>query len=95
MTEHCNHECVCSCYVGSTWHEQSSPCGIPSAQCPNDTRNQPDPLALLEAWRKWKEDDWDSYTIDDWNTEKDFIKQLRTNPSAVRDQGIKEGWWKE
>jgi hypothetical protein len=56
MTEHCNHECVCKNYSnGSGWGcddngkygwQDHSICKI--AGCEDDTRNQPDPLALLE-----------------------------------------------
>ena len=59
----------------------------------------PDPLALLEAWRGWREnntnDSWSYRVCGAWMDEDDFIQNLRTNPEAVRQQGIKEGWWKE
>lgn len=55
-----------------------------------------DPLALLEAWIS------QYYTYhSDWSIDllkkplHDIIQKIRTNPEAVRQQGILEGWWKE
>lgn len=53
----------------------------------NRILSRPDPLALLEAWRKGKHHWW-------WNLESDMIQRIRTNPEAVREQGVREGWWK-
>jgi hypothetical protein len=53
--------------------------------------SRPDPLALLEAWFKWY-----CTTHDTCIGLKDathyMIIQSRTNPEAVRQQGVKEGW---
>jgi hypothetical protein len=57
---------------------------------------RPDPLALLEAWREYRSINRTCYETKDyplWGEETKIIKQLRTNPEAVRQQGIDEGWW--
>jgi hypothetical protein len=68
---------------------------VSSKQIMDEVLSRPDPLALLEAWRKWRMYDMDTNFQEDWDEEDDFIKQLRINPSAVRDEGIAKGWWKE
>jgi len=57
---------------------------------------RPDPLALLEAWREWKDTNWIvGCGADVWCEEAKFIKRLHNNPETVIQQGIEEGWWKE
>lgn len=57
--------------------------------------SRPDPLALLEAWREhWKKQPIFISVVRLWKIEREIIHKLRTNPEAVREQGIKEGWWK-
>jgi predicted N-acyltransferase len=65
--------------------------------------SRPDPLEMLEAWTQHEYDklqNCDGYEeiIDFLKNlvyyQKKVIKQLRTNPAAVREQGIKDGWWK-
>jgi hypothetical protein len=53
--------------------------------------SRPDPLTLLEAWFKWYCTTHDT-SIGLKDATHYMIIQLRTNPSAVREQGIKEGW---
>ena len=58
--------------------------------------SRPDPLALLEAWREWKDTNWIvGCGADVWCEEAKFIKRLHNNPETVIQQGIEEGWWKE
>jgi hypothetical protein len=52
---------------------------------------RPDPLALLEAWRKKP---LFILIAKRWDMEQGIIRKLRNNPSAVREQGIRDGWWK-
>lgn len=51
---------------------------------------RPDRLALLEEWRKYMPDKIHGNV---WDEEYKIIKQLRTNPEAMREQGLREGWW--
>ena len=51
--------------------------------------SRPDPLALLVAWLNWKRNRCSTIYV---LTVIEFIEQLRTNPSAVREQGIEQGW---
>jgi hypothetical protein len=60
-----------------------------------EVSTRPDPLALLEAWRKHERSVNDRRYYEAWILEYEFIKQLRTNPEAVREQGIEDGWWKD
>ena len=58
--------------------------------------SRPESLALLEAW-------FNERSVTYWKTGKlqgylefaKMLKAIRTNPSAVREQGIRDGWWKE
>lgn len=59
--------------------------------------SRPDPLALLEAWitfRYYERLSRGNVRFDAYGDLVRLIKQLRTNPAAVRDQGVKDGWWK-
>lgn len=58
-----------------------------------DIESRPDPLALLEAWRIWALSR-NEFSHLRWNEENEILTNLRTNPAAVREQGIKDGWWK-
>lgn len=51
---------------------------------------RPDPLELLEKWLRVQ------YELSgeiDISKVRVFVKRLRTNPEAVREQGIQEGWY--
>jgi hypothetical protein len=80
-------------YEGKSDHNpitSFNPCTFKGANALMDeVLSRPDPLTLLEAWRKSR-----SSVFDYVKDENEFINQLRTNPEAVRQRGIKEGWWK-
>jgi hypothetical protein len=88
--EHCSHECVCLFFDHDSKiaKHDGTPCMRNHKGCVNccqDTRYpaRPDPLALLEAWLHAHPE----------RGVTTFIHQLHTNPEAVREQGIKEGWY--
>jgi hypothetical protein len=59
--------------------------------------SRPDPLEMLEAWitfRYYERLSKGNVRFDAYGDLVRLIKQLRTNPEAVRDQGIKDGWLK-
>lgn len=53
-------------------------------------QQNPDPLALLEAWRKWAVSNVKLSEM--WVEETLIINEIHNRPEAVRQQGIKDGW---
>jgi hypothetical protein len=68
--------------------------GCDATKMMDEVISRPDPLALLEAWITNGNDIKEGVYLEISGDGGllDFIKLLRTNPSAVREQGIKEGW---
>jgi hypothetical protein len=67
--------------------------GCDATKMMNEVLARPDPLTLLEAWRKWSVSNVKLSEM--WVEETLIINEIRNRPEAVREQGIKEGWWKE
>jgi hypothetical protein len=63
--------------------------GCDATKMMEEVLSRPDPLALLDKWL------YVQYELSgeiDIQKVRLFVKLLRTNPEAVREQGIKEGW---
>ena len=91
--DHCNSDCKNCEFVDGIFCQCE---GVDELNKRILTR--PDPLALLEAWREHEKNRTCTNALDFCDLyfdESQFIASLRTNPEAVRQQGIKEGWWKE
>ena len=79
----------CECWNGTL----KFPCEFIGANALMDeVLSRPDPLALLEAWRKHKSSLWQ--TTVSWGDEDFIIQRIRTNPEAVLQDLKEKGVWK-
>lgn len=60
-----------------------------------DEYNDPEPLALLMAWRKHESIENTRSYYESWMEEHHILKQLNIDPKVIRERGIEEGWWKK
>ena len=83
--EHCKYNDICV-FV----RQDGEDCKRPVGKCEHDTRLTPDPLALLEKWICLQ---YELTRVIDVLEVRDFVTQLRENPTAVAEQGRQEGWY--
>jgi hypothetical protein len=61
----------------------------------DEVLSRPDPLALLESWVHYYERNKSPGYYIGITVLEGMIKQIRENPDAVRQQGIKDGWYRD
>jgi len=90
----CAHPETESCDGCECWGEgHNLPCSFIGANALMDeVLTRPDPLEILEAWRRFMPE---RLSCNVWDAEYRIIKKLRENPEMVMQQGIEEGWWKK
>lgn len=71
--------------------------GCDATKMMDDVLSRPDPLALLKKWREWVYFNraYPPTAEHIWRLETGLIYMVYTDPYAVRQQGIANGWWKE